>query len=228
MTKRTCSIDGCDKPTFGHGWCNTHYSRWRRHGDVEYVGTRHTPKRNKRKGEPCSVEGCSRPIEHRDWCSMHYVRWRTTGDPGVAAPTRIYGLSLHDRLMNNIRISDAGCWEWQGYNNSQGYGRIRVNGRDISTHRASYEIFVGPIPIELELDHLCRNRSCMNPAHLEPVSHAENVSRGTSGHRSRSKTHCPQGHPYTDGNVHVDTRGARRCRQCGREKDRARRRRGAK
>lgn len=81
-------------------------------------------------------------------------------------------------MKANYRINpDNGCWEWQGELNSNGYGRVWRNNKRIMAHRGFYELHRGPIPEGLELDHLCRNKPCVNPAHLEPVTHAENVRR---------------------------------------------------
>jgi hypothetical protein len=135
------------------------------------------------------------------------------------------------RLMRRIRVTTPdGCWEWQGAK-SKGYGRIQVGSavdgsyRLASTHRVAYEHFVGPIPDGYHIDHLCRNPSCCNPAHLEPVTPGENVRRGNSprlaGQRMSAKTHCPQNHPYSGYNLVVEG-GKRRCRTC--INDQARRR----
>lgn len=110
------------------------------------------------------------------------------------------------------------CWLWLGTKNTGGYGSIWVHGHHVFAHRFAYELLVGPIPEGLEPDHLCRNHSCVNPAHLEPVPHGENVRRGTGGRDARErqlrKTHCPQGHPYDLFNTYYAPNGERACRAC--------------
>jgi len=100
-----------------------------------------------------------------------------------------------------------------------GYGTIVVARRTIRAHRASYEAFVGPIPDGLDLDHLCRNKPCINPAHLEPVTRAENLRR----HYALTVTACPHGHAYDHANTYVGPDGKRRCRSCLNERQRRRR-----
>jgi hypothetical protein len=126
---------------------------------------------------------------------------------------------LAERFEARVQRS-AGCWEWAG-GHSGGYAEIPAPfpaRRPLLAHRVSYEMFVGPIPAGLELDHLCRNRGCVNPAHLEPVTHQENVERAPN--YSSNRTHCPQGHPYAGKNVWVDKRGKRYCRTCQRQQAR--------
>jgi DNA-binding CsgD family transcriptional regulator len=124
---------------------------------------------------------------------------------------------------------NSGCWLWIGKVNHLGYGALwirdsakKTGWRSISAHRHSYETNIGPIPDGLSLDHKCRVRCCVNPAHLEPVTHAENVRRGISGEvngaRMRAKTHCPSGHPYSAENTRFNENNHRACRQCDREK----------
>lgn len=133
------------------------------------------------------------------------------------------------------------CWLWHGGKRNGGYGvmrvpnepggPVRVKGkltpaRQISAHILMYEHVKGPVPEGLELDHLCRVHNCVNPAHLEAVTHSENVRRGEAGLHNPVKTHCPQGHPYTPDNFILikDPKGAyRRCKQCHAEYERKRR-----
>jgi hypothetical protein len=117
---------------------------------------------------------------------------------------------------------NSGCWLWVGAT-SRGYA-IRVDRNRPGTkkvHRQVYEDLVGRVPEGLDLDHLCRVRCCVNPAHLEPVTRSENVRRGAGPSLNSSKTHCPKGHPYEEANVYR-YRGRRYCRQCHREKALAR------
>lgn len=111
----------------------------------------------------------------------------------------------------------SGCWIWMGGLNDAGYGRIHGNSR---AHRFAYELFVGPIPSGLELDHKCRVRCCVNPHHLEPVPHRVNVLRGDAGLYLKSRTHCPKGHEYTLENTitRTDRPGTRECKTCQRDR----------
>lgn len=130
-----------------------------------------------------------------------------------------------------VKPTENSCWEWQAVLNNNGYGRIRVKPRLLMAHRVAYEAMVGPIPDGLHLDHLCRNRSCVNPDHLEPVSNLENWSRGNSPTLAHAqKTHCKNGHEFTAENTITFTesgrnRPRRRCRQCRYDQGRARRER---
>ena len=118
----------------------------------------------------------------------------------------------------SIPVPVTGCWLWTGSLNGHGYGKVRDRDSRLQTaHRASYRAFVGPIPEGLDLDHLCRVRCCVNPAHLEPVTRRENVRRGEAGRDPQSV--CKRGHPMAGDNV-APSGARRRCRACMRERDR--------
>lgn len=121
---------------------------------------------------------------------------------------------------------NTGCWLWLGTVNANGYGVINLTVGERKAHRVSYEHYVGPIPAGLQLDHLCRQRCCVNPDHLEPVTNAENVRRGECGRAGRQKTHCDHGHPFSEHGGYKQWRHGHRfryCRKCSREQTAARR-----
>lgn len=99
------------------------------------------------------------------------------------------------------------CWEWVAYRMKSGYGQFSDQGRVVYAHRYSYEQHHGPIPDGMQVDHLCRNRACVNPAHLESVTQQENLRRGVL----RTKRACPRGHEY---DYAQPSNGSRRCSAC--------------
>lgn len=128
------------------------------------------------------------------------------------------------RWVRLVEIDPDGCWTWVGCTTDDGYGRFKLGNSAVGAHRVSYQHFVGPIPEGLQLDHLCRNRCCVNPTHLEPVTVRENVLRGNGpGGINARKTHCPSGHPLEGENLEMGRNGdraVRRCRTCRREQGR--------
>lgn len=128
--------------------------------------------------------------------------------------------SLAERLWARVdRRGPDECWPWVGRKRPDGYGQLQLGARKILAHRAAYELLVGPIPVGLTLDHLCRNRPCVNPAHLEPVSDRENILRGEgTGAQYARRTRCPAGHVFDT----TRTDGGRRCGRCSAEADRVR------
>ena len=136
------------------------------------------------------------------------VRPRDTGgDPMFPKPT------IHERFWAKVSFTET-CWLWVGAKNPKGYPQCWNGQRVTPAHRFAYEFCVGPIPEGLEIDHLCRVRNCVNPDHLEPVTHRENTLRGFSPMANNARrTHCPKGHLYDAHNILL-YRGSRYCRAC--------------
>ena len=135
---------------------------------------------------------------------------------GRPSPKRL-SLLTAEFVMGRVDVGASGCWVWRGSKlQASGYGRIKMSGRSYVAHRAVYEAMVGPVPDGLQLDHLCRNRLCVNPDHLEPVTGRVNVLRGETVVRANfEKTECVNGHPLRNDNV-IMVRGgrSRRCKAC--------------
>jgi hypothetical protein len=128
-------------------------------------------------------------------------------EKSITAAKRLFG-----RVVGNGR----GCWEWSGADSGTGYGIVGWDGQKYRVHRLAYELTKGPIPDGLVIDHLCRNRRCCNPDHLEAVTQRENTRRWADAIKA-----CPSGHPYTDGNRVLKKNGTRICRECHRQRSRA-------
>lgn len=130
------------------------------------------------------------------------------------------GASLSERFWAKVDFDGplpspylGRCWLWTAMT-YRGYGRFQIGRKAMQSHRVGYELVRGPIPAGLELDHLCREHACVNPAHLEAVTHQENVARGNVGRANRRKTHCAHRHPFTPENTYVAPNGERRCHAC--------------
>lgn len=155
----------------------------------------------------CSVRDCLSTAVARSYCPRHYYRWKRYGDP-----------LRESRKLHTWTVNANGCWVWDQVASSSGYGVLSYRGKTIYAHRWVYEQRVGQIPKGMQLDHLCRNRPCVNPAHLEPVTQKENIKRSVE-----ARTHCSRGHEYTTDNTYRRPDGrSRMCQTCRRERVRGR------
>lgn len=170
--------------------------------------------RPKIHSEICTVPFCLKKSHSgASLCSMHQARKRRHGNVDACHYNH---LPLNIYFWSAIRIA-GDCLEWTGYiDTTTGYGRI-LDGKTYA-HIFAYKMIYGVIPAGSQLDHLCRNRKCVNPDHLEPVTPRINVLRGVSPVAVNArKTHCQNGHPFNDQNTYISSKGYRNCRICKKE-----------
>lgn len=123
-------------------------------------------------------------------------------------------IDLPARFAAKVQADEHGCWIWSGARNGGGYGSLGRGGRTLCAHRYAYETLIGPIPAGLHIDHLCRVRACVNPAHMEPVTSHVNMLRGIApAALNAAKTHCKNGHAFSPDNT-LWSQGKRTCRVC--------------
>lgn len=161
----------------------------------------------------CSVEECANPVRCKSLCNKHYAAKRAHGTPTPHQPT------MPERFWAKVQKAvDDGCWLWTGALTGAGYGNFAVEpSRRVAAHRLAYELVRGAIPEGLVLDHLCRNRACVNPSHLEPVTNRENVMRGEHPRVLISRTQvCTRGHDMTGHGGYEHPKWGRACRECRR------------
>lgn len=157
--------------------------------------------------DPCSKSGV---IVGRGLCRKHYQRWWKNGSPQARKYTR----AVANDWQSKVEWVSPGCWEWTA---SLNYGYGWYSGPNFSTkmaHRYVYQELVRPLADNEHLDHLCRNTRCVNPDHLEVVTHTENVNRGAAGAGKRRRTRCVNGHEFTPENTIINPNGHRACREC--------------
>ncbi len=135
-------------------------------------------------------------------------------------------VALADRFWRKVDKSGS-CWLWTASTNGNGYGQIWLDGKLRPAHRVSLLLAGRPVPTELHVDHLCRTPLCVNPAHLEAVTLAENTRRGLAGYhvkvRAAQLTACKNGHEINATNTYTRKDGRRQCRACKNERDEAKR-----
>lgn len=209
---RVCSLDGCGVRHYARDYCRNHYYRMLRTGDPGPVQPP-LPKKVRR----CSVDSCENLIGDKGakgMCTKHYQMFLKTGDPcgSMRRPEAV-------RFWEKVHVRGRGdCWIWQATRDQNGYGMFKAE-HSTRAHQWSYRNLVGPVPEGFVLDHLCRTRSCVNPAHLEPVTSQENLARGW-GRRLRNgmANECINGHPYTPENTYIHpTSDQKICRTCSGE-----------
>lgn len=223
MVKRpgaVCSVEGCGKKCVGLGLCGAHYSRLRRSGDAQ-------PERPMRVvlpyDTPCSVPGCAEVIASHKFqlCTSHYGLYMRHGDPLINKRPDL-GRSRTDRFWSKVnKNGPLGCWLWTASLDNHGYGQFIVmrgrRGYPRPAHRVAWELLRGEIPEGLVIDHLCRTHACVNPDHLEVVTHGVNVLRGIGPAAiNKRRTHCIRGHAFTPENTYRPPKrsNTRQCRKC--------------
>lgn len=171
------------------------------------------------RSAPSLVVSISASGQKRTWCKQPTAQ--RTGGHFMFPTDSNYGLP--PRFWAKVEKTE-GCWLWVGSRGYNGYGKVKINGRQQVAHRVAYEAAVGPIPAGYQVDHValwgCISPSCVRPSHLEAVTPSENIrrSRGPAitGARNRIKTHCPRGHAYDEANTYVSRTGSRSCKACRR------------
>jgi hypothetical protein len=179
----------------------------------------------------CSIPECDGQARARGMCTKHYQAEKKNGSlPTQWNRAQRAPAPIEEKLVRGKRVSiETGCWEWTGQISEDGYGKVPISrGRYALVHIVSYRLAAGVIPSGSELDHLCRNRKCFNPKHLEAVTHKVNVNRGLlpamMRDKSAAQTHCKNGHPFSGENLILQgpEKKFRVCRICRSERQRRR------
>lgn len=230
---RICSVPNCDRAVIACNFCDTHYRRLKKFGNPLPEKPINVQVHAFHQSH-CNVQSCERKHYGKGFCRAHYDRLRSNGDPASNVPIKNQNRSPLERFFEFTKdIGKDECWAWSGAHNSDGYGSFTLNGSTIGAHRAAYILLIGPIMQDLELDHLCRNHGCVNPWHLEAVTHSVNIQRGISHITMKAKWKkiradrktCIHGHAWIPENIYEDKIGRCYCRICHAISERKRRHR---
>ena len=163
-TRETCRVQGCNRSLAhkGKNLCKTH-AEYDRLGKELHPIVKPNPL--------CSMEGCAKQRSARGWCRMHYTRFIRHGDPNAILEIRG---NDNERFWSKVEKTET-CWKWTGAPTSEGYGTMWIAGKFLFAHRLSYEKSYGPIAEGMHIDHICHNRTCVNPDHLRAVSQKQNM-----------------------------------------------------
>lgn len=175
--KKICSIEGCENIYLAKNLCGSHYRRMKTYGDP--LG-KPAPRVSKRK--ICEFPECGRFVAGLGLCNGHWLQ-RTKGKD--LKPLGMRSLTVEQRFNQKVEKTES-CWNWVGSKGSHGYGEMRINGNNNLAHRVSYERHIGSIPIGKEIDHICHNRSCVNPAHLRVTTTKQNAENHQGATRASS------------------------------------------
>jgi hypothetical protein len=162
---KVCSIEGCNGKHKGYGYCDKHYQRLKRHGDVTAYF----------KKKQCSVEGCTDKYNGKGYCNKHYIRMRDHGDVNHERGSKFKSrLEAYESCV--VKTDNDSCWGWTGSAHDYGYGVLPYKTEKIRAHRFSYSHFVGEIPKGLFVLHKCDNPPCTNPNHLFLGTNLDNIN----------------------------------------------------
>lgn len=170
MTK-LCSIEDCSNKTVARGWCPKHYQRWQKHGSPNTVAWERQESR-----DSCAVVGCEGAYLSQGFCNKHYIRKLKFGDP--RATSQPDGMEAKFWLRVPEERSDNECWDWLGSISRLGYGVFPpYKGKTYLAHRISFSLHQNRELAKYEqIHHICANRKCVNPKHLQSVSAKENIA----------------------------------------------------